>query len=96
VLLTGGAPRYLRADLGDNTGKGSVISEEALWSPPNNLSGRYLASYLSSQVGDRADVMPQDDHSAAVDDTRDGATPDTCPSFGELSDLPSAPPRRSS
>lgn len=96
VLLTGDAPRYLRADLSDDTGKGSVISEEALWSPPNKLSGRYLASYLSSQVGDRADVMPEDDHSAAVDDTRDGAAPDTRPSFGELSDLPSAPPRRSS
>jgi hypothetical protein len=29
-----------------------------LWWPPNRLSGRYLAPYLSSQVGDTADVMP--------------------------------------
>ncbi len=71
VLLTGGAPRYLYADLSDNTGQDSVITEEALWSPPNKLSGRYLAPYLSSQVGDRADVMPQDQHTVAIDDALD-------------------------
>jgi hypothetical protein len=30
-----------------------------LWWPPNKLCGRYLAPYLSRQVGEAADVMPE-------------------------------------
>jgi hypothetical protein len=37
-------------------GDDSTISGHALWWPPNKLAGRYL----SSQVGEAADVMPQD------------------------------------
>jgi sulfide:quinone oxidoreductase len=59
VLLTGGAPRYLRADISGTAGDDSTISQEALWWPPNKLAGRYLAPYLSSRFGDAADVMPQ-------------------------------------
>jgi sulfide:quinone oxidoreductase len=57
LLLTGGAARYLRADL-DGSSDESSVSEVALWWPPNRLCGRYLAPYLSSQVGFAADVMP--------------------------------------
>ena len=60
-LLTGGPSRYLRAGAGDST-----VSEQALWWPPNRLCGRYLAPYLSSQVGFAADVMPPDDQSIPV------------------------------
>jgi sulfide:quinone oxidoreductase len=59
LLLTGDSPRYLRSDISGGSGDDSVISDEALWWPPNKLSGRYLATYLSNQMGDKADVMSQ-------------------------------------
>ena len=62
VLLTGGPARYLRADISGGNGDDSAIASNAPWWPPNKLSGRYIAPYLSSQVGEAADVMPQDDH----------------------------------
>jgi sulfide:quinone oxidoreductase len=55
VLLTGTAPRYLRADISGCAGDDSTISTHALWWPPNKLSGRYLAPYLSSRTGETAD-----------------------------------------
>lgn len=58
VLLTGGSPRYVRADISGCAGDDSTVSGEPLWWPPNKLSGRYLAPYLSRQTGDAADVMP--------------------------------------
>jgi sulfide:quinone oxidoreductase len=67
LLLTGGPARYLRADIGGGAGDDSTISEEALWWPPTKLSGRYLAPYLSSQVGERADVMPHHEHAIPVE-----------------------------
>jgi sulfide:quinone oxidoreductase len=60
VLLTGGSARYLRSDISGGAGDDSTVAGEALWWPPNKLCGRYLAPYLSGQVGDAADVMPQD------------------------------------
>jgi sulfide:quinone oxidoreductase len=60
VLLTGGLPRYLRSDLSGAAGDDSIISREPLWWPPNKLAGRYLGPYLSSQIGEATDVMPQD------------------------------------
>ena len=59
TLLTGAAARYLRADISGTAGDDSMISTEPLWWPPNKLSGRYLAPYLS-RLDDGADVMPQD------------------------------------
>jgi sulfide:quinone oxidoreductase len=59
LLLTGGRERYLRADISGGGGDDSTMTNEALWWPPNKLSGRYLAPYLSAQVGSAADVMPQ-------------------------------------
>lgn len=61
VLLTGGAPRYLQADISDDATGDSVISETALWSPPDKLCARYLAPYLSSAVAD-AKVRAQREH----------------------------------
>jgi sulfide:quinone oxidoreductase len=37
----------------------SVISETALWSPPNRLCARYLAPYLSSRIATGATIMTQ-------------------------------------
>ncbi|MEA2410329.1 MAG: sulfide:quinone oxidoreductase [Thermoleophilaceae bacterium] len=56
LLLTGGAPRYLRADISGTAGDDSTISTYPLWSPPNKIAARYLAPYLSRQTGDAADV----------------------------------------
>ena len=58
VLLTGGAPLYLRAELDAAgrrrtivTGRGTLhgdVSTRALWWPPAKVAGRYLAPYLST------------------------------------------------
>jgi sulfide:quinone oxidoreductase len=88
LLLTGGPPRYLRADISGGAGDDSTVSREVLWWPPDKISGRYLAPFLSSQVGDAADVMPHDEHAIPVETAVDPAALDTQSTFGELSDLP--------
>jgi hypothetical protein len=58
VLLTGGQPLYLRADISGSAGDDSTASQEPLWWPPDKLAARYLSPYLSGQVGSASDVMP--------------------------------------
>jgi sulfide:quinone oxidoreductase len=58
VLLTGGAPLYLRAELDRSGHRRSLatsrtrlhgdVSSRALWWPPGKIAGRYLAPYLST------------------------------------------------
>jgi sulfide:quinone oxidoreductase len=84
LLLTGDAARYLRADLDAE----STVSEIALWWPPNRLCGRYLAPYLSSQVGFAADVMPQDRHSVPIGESVGSRPAAAGRAFAELRDLP--------
>ena len=58
LLLTGGAPLYLRAELDPAGGRRSgearsrrlagEVSSRALWWPPGKVAGRYLAPYLST------------------------------------------------
>jgi sulfide:quinone oxidoreductase len=88
VLLTGGPARYLRADISGGAGDDSTISREALWWPPDKISGRYLAPYLSSQVGDAHDVMPQGEHAIPIETVLHPMAPNRQSAFGELSDLP--------
>src|SRR5947209_11577266 len=84
VLLTGRSPRYLRADLSGRSGDDSAISGEAHGWPPDKLAGRYLAPYLSSQVGDALDVhMPDGKHMIPVETPLDPAEP----ALAELADL---------
>jgi sulfide:quinone oxidoreductase len=47
LLLTGGAPAYLRAELGGGRGETSLAASEALWWPPGKIVGRYLAPFLA-------------------------------------------------
>jgi sulfide:quinone oxidoreductase len=91
TLLTGGPARYLRADISGAAGDDSIVSGKALWWPPNKLSGRYLAPYLSSQLGEASDVMPQDEHAIPVETDLERVAPDTQGPYGELADIP---PRR--
>jgi sulfide:quinone oxidoreductase len=88
VLLTGGSARYVRADISGGAGDDSTISGEALWWPPDKIAGRYLAPYLSRQVGDAADVMPIHEHAIPVETPLDPLARDAQRLVGELSDLP--------
>lgn len=86
VLLTGGLPRYLRSDISGQEGADSTISEQALWWPPNKLAGRYLAPYLSTQVGEASDVMPQDADAVHVETELDPVSPHAPPVLTDRSD----------
>lgn len=87
LLLTGALPRYLRADISGGAGDDSTISEQALWWPPDKLAGRYLAPYLSSQVGDALDVhMPDDPDAVPVETDLDAGGSAGHPARGELID----------
>ncbi len=52
TLITGGAPRYLRRELGADTDVATVteIAEDAPWWPATKVVGRYLAPYLATRV----------------------------------------------
>jgi sulfide:quinone oxidoreductase len=56
LLLTGLAPRYLRAEAG--TGE-SATDTEPLWWPPAKIVGRHLAPFLASRLG-LSDAQPHD------------------------------------
>ena len=87
VLLTGGPARYLRADISGGAGDDSTISAEALWWPPDKIAGRYLAPYLSSQVGEAADVMPAHEHAIPIETRLDAIAADAPRPVDELSEL---------
>jgi len=75
LLLTGMAPRFLRAEGG--TGRPSVIDTQPLWWPPAKIVGRHLSPFLAARLGLAAgyDEPPHGD-AVAVDvalDTRDHA-----------------------
>ena len=46
ILLTGGKPRYLTAQLIAGHGFHSQITDTPTWSPPTKIAARYLAPYL--------------------------------------------------
>jgi sulfide:quinone oxidoreductase len=79
VLLTGGAPLYLRAELGaegevraraDAIGDVAPMAGEAafraLWWPPGKVAGRYLAPYLATARPADLGRQPLEDRSAAA------------------------------
>jgi sulfide:quinone oxidoreductase len=72
LLLTGGAPLYLRAELHRPTATATArtlrgeTSGRALWWPPGKVAGRYLAPYL-------ADARPRDLAAEPLADRRPGA-----------------------
>jgi sulfide:quinone oxidoreductase len=48
LLLTGMAPRFLRAEAG---ARATAIDTEPLWWPPAKIVGRYLAPFLAEHLG---------------------------------------------
>jgi sulfide:quinone oxidoreductase len=74
LLLTGGAPVYLRAEL-DTSGEPEMtfagarrlrgeVSSRALWWPPGKIAGRYLAPYLADARAIGLDAGPMRDRTA--------------------------------
>jgi sulfide:quinone oxidoreductase len=52
LLLTGTAPRYMRAEIAGGRGEGWDVSEHALWWPPAKIAGRYLSPFLALRHDD--------------------------------------------
>jgi sulfide:quinone oxidoreductase len=50
LLLTGAAPRFMRADLAGGHGDSDVVSVDPLWWPPGKIVGRYLAPVLARSL----------------------------------------------
>jgi sulfide:quinone oxidoreductase len=51
LVLTGGVPAYLRADLAGGSGQTSVADAEPLWWPPGKIAGQRLAPFLAQWAG---------------------------------------------
>jgi sulfide:quinone oxidoreductase len=49
ILLTGGKPRYLSAQITGGHGSSSEITDEPTWSPATKLAAKYLAPYLEER-----------------------------------------------
>jgi len=67
LMLTGGPPRYLRAEVSGGRGA-EEVSEQALWWPPSKIAGRHLSPYLAARhrglaprVRKRAMIAPRAD-----------------------------------
>jgi sulfide:quinone oxidoreductase len=55
LLLTGGRPLYLKAELATGRGYASTVSDEPLWWPPAKIVGRHLAPFLATHS---LDLLP--------------------------------------
>ena len=72
LLLTGLAPRFIRAE--DST---SVVDTQPLWWPPAKIVGRYLSPFLAQQLGLATSLAKPPSDAVPVEvtlDTRDHAT----------------------
>jgi sulfide:quinone oxidoreductase len=67
LLLTGAAPRFLRAELAGGAGETSRASPDALWWPPAKIAGRHLAPFLAGLVGTAASAEPTRDSGVPVE-----------------------------
>jgi sulfide:quinone oxidoreductase len=50
LVLTGGAPLYLRTDVAGGRGSTGAVAETPLWWPPGKIAGRYLGPYLAERA----------------------------------------------
>jgi CBS domain-containing protein len=67
LLLTGSAPRYLRAELAGGAGETSRASPEALWWPPAKIVGRHVAPFLATVAGTEALAEPTPESGVPVE-----------------------------
>jgi sulfide:quinone oxidoreductase len=51
LLLTGGSPAYLRAEIHRGKGKPGIVEDEPLWWPAGKIASRYLSPYLAEHAG---------------------------------------------
>jgi len=49
LLLTGGAPEFMRAEVSGGADQPAIASTNALWWPPSKIAGRWLAPYLAQR-----------------------------------------------
>jgi sulfide:quinone oxidoreductase len=74
ALLTGSAPRFLRARLSDRDAT-STAGRSVLWWPPGKIAARHLAPYLAGRTeGEQA--PPLDDVEALFEEEADAAEAD--------------------
>jgi len=52
LLLTGGEPRYMRAEVAGGPDRPAIATTHALWWPPSKIAGRWLAPYLAQRHED--------------------------------------------
>lgn len=57
LLVTGGEPTFLRADVSGGRGDTSIAAAHPLWWPPGKITGAYLAPHLASLAG--VDLHPE-------------------------------------
>ncbi|HEX2414358.1 MAG TPA: FAD-dependent oxidoreductase [Thermoleophilaceae bacterium] len=74
ALLTGSAPRFLRAALDDRDAT-STAGSSVLWWPPGKIAARYLAPYLAGRAGS-GEPPPLDDVEARFGEEPEAAEAD--------------------
>ena len=50
LVLTGGRPEFLRAEIFRSSRRTSTAEPEALWWPPAKIAGRYLGPFLAERA----------------------------------------------
>jgi sulfide:quinone oxidoreductase len=50
LVLTGGTPEFLRAEIFQSSRRTSTAEPEALWWPPAKIAGRYLGPFLAERA----------------------------------------------
>jgi sulfide:quinone oxidoreductase len=74
ALLTGAAPRFLRATLSDREAT-SMAGRNVLWWPPGKIAARYLAPYIAGRI-EGAQPPPLDDVEALLGEEAEVAEAD--------------------
>jgi sulfide:quinone oxidoreductase len=60
LLLTGGTPTFMRAEIVSGSGAHSVVLGSSLWWPPAKIVGRYLSPFLAERAGIVLTTPPND------------------------------------
>jgi hypothetical protein len=63
LLLTGGQPEFMRAEVSGGEDHPPAASTHALWWPPSKIAGRWLAPYLAQ----RHEELEQEPNGLAVE-----------------------------